>query len=129
MAYYCVVASFQVRPRTNRETRDAIEEFFLKTFVPAEREAPGLLSIEMCTPYRGRIPHQPNNSASDYCLVELWKSYKYNHKWWDGDLSLPLSPRMQEVMGYFMENIEPHVEIQDCHYNVRRGHIQVKMRG
>jgi hypothetical protein len=111
MARYRVVVLTHVNEGVDSETRDRIREWFFEKFIPAERRAPGLKSIEMCTPYTGRIPHHKDglvNSASEFCFVELWKDPESNHEWWNGDIFNPRDNRLREVMLYF----------KDCHFTV-----------
>ena len=117
MAKYRVVVLFHVKSGTDSSTKAELRKFFLEEFIPAEKEAPGLLSIEGSERYSGTIPHQPNNSASDIGLVELWKDAESNHDWWAGNLLSPKSDRMKEVMNKFKTYME-YIEFQDCHFTV-----------
>jgi len=126
MAKYRVVAMFKVRKGTDDATRFKIKRFFLYDFVPAETGAPGLLSIEICTPYPEAITHVPVNSAYDYALVELWDSPESNHAWWGDDILHPPNKELERAMIKFEQDIMPHIDMEegfkDCHFNVNVGH-------
>ncbi len=113
---------FNVKPGAESGTLAELKKMMLEEFIPAEKEAPGLLSIEAIERFSEPIPHQPNNSASAFAFVELWKDAESNHDWWAGNMFSPKSDRMKEVMKKlkaFMESPEgQYVEFLDCHYSV-----------
>lgn len=122
MAKKCVVATFSVKPGADPGILDNLKKTILEEFIPAEKEAPGLLSIEVMERFTDTIPHQPNNSAGDIAFVELWKDAESNHDWWAGNIFAPKSHRMKEVMGNFKAFLESpdgqYVEFTDCHYSI-----------
>ena len=122
MAKKCVVAMFNVKPGAGPGTLAELKKLFLEDFIPAEKEAPGLLSIEVMERFSEPVPHEPTNSASDFAFVELWKDAESNHDWWAGNLFSPKSDRMKEVMKKFKAFLESpqgkYVELLDCHYSV-----------
>jgi hypothetical protein len=99
-----------------------VKKLVFEEFIPAEKEAPGLLSIEKLERFPEPIPHEPNNSASDFAFIEIWKDAKSNHDWWAGDMFSPKSDRMKEVMKKFKEFLDSpdgkYFELLDCHYSV-----------
>jgi hypothetical protein len=99
-----------------------LKRMILEEFIPAEKQAPGLLSIEAVERFSGPIPHEPKNGASDFAFVELWKDAESNHNWWAGNMFSPKSDRMKEVMQKFKSFMESpegkYVELVDCHYSV-----------
>ncbi len=122
MAKKRIVVMFNVKPGADPGTLANLKKLILEELIPAEKEAPGLLSIEAVERYSEPIPHEPNNSASDFAFVELWKDAESNHDWWAGNIFSPKSDRMKEVMKKFkafMESPEgQYVEFLDCHYSV-----------
>jgi hypothetical protein len=122
MAKKRIVVMFNVKPGADPGTSANLKKWILEEFIPAEKEAPGLLSIEASERFSAPIPHQPNNSASVFAFVELWKDAESNHDWWAGNIFSPKSDRMKEAMKKFkafMESPEGHyVEFLDCHSSV-----------
>jgi hypothetical protein len=122
MAKYRVVVMFSVKPGVSPGTLAELKKYFLEDFIPAEKDAPGLISIEACERYSEPIPHQPNNSASEFAFIELWKDAESNHDWWAGNMFSPKSDRMKEVVKEFKAVLESpegkYIEFQDCHYSV-----------
>jgi hypothetical protein len=122
MAKKCIVVMFNVKPGADPGTLANLKKMILEEFIPAEKEAPGLLSIEAVERFSELIPHEPNNSASDFAFVELWKDAESNHDWWAGNMFSPKSDRMKEYMQKFKAFIESpegkYVEFIDCHYSV-----------
>ena len=122
MAKKRIVAMFNVKPGADPSTLPKLKKFILEEFIPAEKEAPGLISIEASERFSEPIPHEPNNSASDFAFVELWKDAESNHDWWAGNLFSPKSDRMKEVMQKFKALIESpegkYIELLDCHFSV-----------
>ncbi len=122
MSKKCVIAMFNVKPGADPGTLANLKKMMLEEFIPAEKEAPGLLSIEAIERFSEPIPHEPNNSASDFAFVELWKDAESNHDWWAGNMFSPKSERMKEVMKKFKSFMESpegaNVELLDCHYTV-----------
>ena len=113
---------FNVKTGADPGTLANLKKMMLEEFIPAEKEAPGLISIEAGERFSEPIPHQPNNSASDFAFVELWKDAESNHDWWAGNMFSPKSERMKEVMKKFKSFMESpegaNVELLDCHYTV-----------
>jgi len=122
MAKKRIVAMFNVKPGADPGTLADLKKWVLEEFIPAEKQAPGLLSIEAVERFSGTIPHEPNNSASDFAFTELWKDAKSNHDWWAGNIFSPKSDRMKEVMKKFKTFMESpqgkYIELLDCHYSV-----------
>jgi hypothetical protein len=117
-----IVAVFNVKPGADPDTLANLKKLVIEEFIPAEKEAPGLLSIEVVERFSRAIPHEPNNSASDFGFTELWKDAESNHDWWAGNLFVPKSDRMKEVMKKFKTFMESpqgkYIELLDCHYSV-----------
>ena len=122
MAKKRIVVMFNVKPGADPGTLGNLKKMMVEEFIPAEKQAPGLISIEAVERYSDPIPHEPNNSASDFAFVELWKDAESNHDWWAGNMFSPKSARMKEVMQKFkafMESPEgKYVEFLDCHFSV-----------
>ena len=122
MAKIRVVVLLNVKPGADPGILPMLRKFLLEQFVPAQKEAPGLISIEVDEKYRARIPHKETNDASDLAFVELWESAESNHDWWAGDLFSPKSDRMKEVMRNFADILQSpegkYIEFLDCHYTV-----------
>jgi hypothetical protein len=122
MAKKRIVVMFNVKPGADPGTLGNLKKMMLEEFIPAEKEAPGLISIEVVERFSEPIPHQPDNKASDFAFVELWKDAESNHDWWAGNMFSPKSDRMKEVMNKFKEFMESpegkYVEFLDCHYSV-----------
>jgi hypothetical protein len=89
MARKRIVVMFKVKPGADPGILANLKKIMLEEFIPAEREAPGFISIEAVERYSDPIPHEPNNSASDFAFIELWKDAKSNHDWWAGDMFSP----------------------------------------
>ncbi|KPL15840.1 hypothetical protein AMJ74_00550 [candidate division WOR_3 bacterium SM1_77] len=122
MAKKRIVVMFNVKPGADPATLGNLKKMMVEEFIPAEKQAPGLISIEAVERYSDPIPHEPNNSASDFAFVELWKDAESNHDWWAGNMFSPKSARMKEVMQKFkafMGSPEgKYVEFLDCHFSV-----------
>ena len=117
-----VVVMFNIKPGAEPGTLAKLKKLMLEEFIPAEKEAPGLISIEAIEPFSKPIPHVPNNSASDFAFVELWKDAESNHDWWAGNIFAPKSERMKEVMKKFKSFLEStegaNIEFTEGHYTV-----------
>jgi hypothetical protein len=113
---------FNTKPGANPGTLANLKKIMLEEFIPAEKEAPGLLSIEAMDPFSEPIPHVPKNSASDFTFIELWKDAESNHDWWAGNIFAPKSERMKEVMKKFKSFLESpegaNVEFTEYHCTV-----------
>jgi hypothetical protein len=122
MAKKRVVAMFNVKPGADPGTLAALKKWVCEEFIPAEKEAPGLLSIELSERYSEKIPHTSKNDASDFTLIELWKDAASNHEWWAGNLFEPKSDRMKGIMKQFKAVLESpqgqYIEFLDCHNSV-----------
>ena len=122
MAKLCVVVSFKIKSGASPEVAAGLKKMLMEDFIPAEKEAPGLISIELLEKLGEPIPHYPDNSASDVAFVELWEDTKNNFDWWAGDVTVPRSDRMKQAMKKFfafMESPEGQsVEFFDSHYTV-----------
>ena len=122
MAKLCVVVSFKIKSGASPEVAAGLKKMIMEDFIPAEKEAPGLISIELLEKLGEPIPHYPDNSASDVAFVELWEDTKNNFDWWAGDVTVPRSDRMKQAMKKFfafMESPEGQsVEFFDSHYTV-----------
>jgi hypothetical protein len=122
MATKRVIVMFNIKPGADSGTAAYLKKKITEEFIPAEKEAPGLLSIEFVERFRDPIPHEPINSASDFGFVELWKDAKSNHDWWAGNMFSPKSERLKKVMQDFKALMESpqgkFVELLDCHYTV-----------
>jgi hypothetical protein len=122
MAKRRVVVLINVKPGADPGTIPMLKKFLLEQFVPAEKEAPGLISIEVDEKYREAIPHKETNDASDLAFIELWESAESNHDWWAGDIFSPKSDRMKEVMRNFADVLQSpegqYIEFMDYHYTV-----------
>ncbi len=122
MSKKCVIAMFNVKAGSDPGISANLKKMLREEFIPAEKEAPGLLSIELIERFRDTIPHEPDNKASDIAFVELWKDAESNHDWWAGNIFSPKSERMKEVMKKFKSFMESpegaNVELLDCHYTV-----------
>lgn len=79
MAKKRVIVQFNLKPDADPALVEKYKKWVIEEFIPAEKEAPGLLSIEFVERFRGPVPHQPNNRASDFALVELWEDAEANH--------------------------------------------------
>ncbi len=122
MSKKCVIAMFNVKTGSDPGISANLKKMLREEFIPAEKEAPGLLSIELIERFRDTIPHEPDNKASDIAFVELWEDAESNHDWWAGNMFSPKSERMKEVMKKFKSFMESpegaNVELLDCHYTV-----------
>jgi hypothetical protein len=122
MAKKRVIVLFNIKPGAEPTLADAVKKMMIEEFMPAQKEAPGLLSIEIVERFREPIPHQPDNRASDFALVELWEDAEDNHRWWAGNMFAPKSERLKKVMQDFRAFMESpageYVEFLDCHYTV-----------
>ena len=122
MAKRRVLVMLSVKPGADPGTLPMLRKFLVEDFIPAEKEAPGLLSIEMDERYAEPIPHKPENGASDLAFIELWKDAESNHDWWAGDIFSPKSERMKKAMGRMGEILgSPEgkfIEFLDYHYSV-----------
>lgn len=101
-----IIIMFNVKPSADPGISANLKKILHEEFIPAEKEAPGLLSIEFVERFRDTIPHQPDNKASDFALVELWEDAESNHDWWAGNMFSPKSERMKEVMKKFKSFME-----------------------
>ena len=117
-----IIVMFNVKPGADPGISANLKKLLREEFIPAEKEAPGLLSIEFVERFRDTIPHQPDNKASDFAIVVLYKDAESNHDWWAGNMFSPKSERMKEVMKKFKSFMESpegaNVELLDCHYTV-----------
>ena len=122
MAKLCVVVSFKIKPGASPEVAASLKKMLIEDFIPAEKEAPGLISIELLERLGEPIPHYPDNNASDVAFVELWVDTMNNFDWWAGDVTKPKSDRMKQAMKKFfafMESPEGQsVELFDSHYTI-----------
>ncbi|MBC8234342.1 antibiotic biosynthesis monooxygenase [bacterium] len=122
MAQKRVIILFNIKPGAEPAIADSLKKMIIEEFIPAEKEAPGLLSIELVERFSEPIPHQPDNRASDFALVELWEDAEDNHRWWAGNMFAPKSDRLKKVMQDFKAFMESpageYVEFLDCHYTV-----------
>ena len=122
MAKKRIVVMLNVKPGADPGTLADLKKWLLEEFIPAEKEAPGLISIEAVERFSQTIPHEPKNSASDIAFVELWSDAKSNHDWWAGNIFSPKSDRMKAVMNKFKSVMESpqskYIELIDCHYSV-----------
>lgn len=115
MAKKRVIHQVNLKPDADPALVDKFVKWMIEEFVPAEREAPGLLSIEVVERQREPVPHQPDNRASDLALVELWEDAEANHRWWAGDKT----ERLREAQKVARELLQSIVaESLDCHYTV-----------
>lgn len=126
MAKKCIVAMFNIKPGADpgiaANLKKMMKKMMIEEFVPAEKEASGLISIDVVERFPNPIPHEPDNKASDLAFIEFWKDAESNHDWWAGNMFSPKSDRMKEVMQKFkafMESPEgQYVEFLDCHFSV-----------
>ncbi len=115
LARKCAIVQANHKPDADPALVEKLKRWMVDEFVPAEREAPGLLSIEVIERFRDPIPHQPNNRASDMAVVELWKDAAANHRWWAGNQT----ERLRKAMQTATELMQPIAgEMLDCHYIV-----------
>ena len=115
MAKKRVIVQLKLKQDADPALVEKWEKWFVEEWIPAEKEAPGLLSIELVERQRDPVPHQPNNRASDFALVELWESAEANHWWWAGNQT----ERMKKVQKIGRDLVQPIAgEILDCHYTV-----------
>lgn len=110
---YFVIVQGNLKENADPVLVEKWKRWMISEFMPAEKEAPGLISIELVERFRDPVPHQPNNRASDLAIVEFWESAEANHQWWAGDQTERLkrafeSGRDLDVIG----------EMLDCHYSV-----------
>ena len=122
MAKLCVVVTFKVKSGASPEASAGLKKMLIEEFIPAEKEAPGLISIELLERLRDPIPHYPDNSASDVAFIEFWEDTKSNFDWWAGDILAPKTDRMKKASQKFMAFMESpdgkNVEFFDNHYTV-----------
>jgi hypothetical protein len=122
MAKKRVIVMYHIKPGTGPDTLAKLKSLVLQDFVPAEKEAPGLLSIEVLEPPSEPIPHVPDNSATELAFIELWKDAESNNDWWAGDIFAPKSQRMKKVMAKFRSFLESpdgaNVGFTQCHCTV-----------
>ena len=122
MAKLCVVVTFKIKPGAGPEVAAGLKKMLTEHFIPAEKEAPGLISIDLLERLGEPIPHYPDNSASPVAFIELWEDAKSNFDWWAGDVTQPKSDHMKEVMKEFFAFMESsdgkNVEFVDSHYTV-----------
>lgn len=122
MAKLCVVVSFKIKSGASPEVAAGLKMMLMEDFIPAEKEAPGLISIELLERLQDPIPHYPDNRASDIAFIELWEDTKNNFDWWAGDVTAPKSDRMKQAMKKFFAFMESpdgkYVEFMDSHYTV-----------
>ena len=110
-----VIVQWNLKPDADPALVEKLKRRMIDEFIPAEKEAPGLLSIELVERFRDPVPHQPNNRASDLAVIELWEDAEANHWWWAGNQT----ERMKRAMQIANEILEPIVaESLDCHYTV-----------
>ena len=122
MAKKRVIVLYNFKPGADPSVSATIRKMILEDFIPAEKEAPGLISIEFIERSVEPIPHEPDNKASELGFVELWEDAASNNDWWAGDIFAPKSERMKKVMGKLKSFLETpageYVELLDCHYTV-----------
>ena len=115
MAKKRVIVQLNLKPDADPAQVDKFVKWMIEEWVPAEREAPGLLAIEFVERQREPVPHQPNNRASDFALIELWEDAEANHRWWAGEQT----ERLREARRVARELVQPiAAETLDCHYTV-----------
>lgn len=120
----CIIAMFNIKPGADPGIAANLKKFLLEEFIPAEKEAPGLISIELIERFRDPVPHEPDNKASDIAFVEFWEDVESNHDWWAGNMFAPKSENMKKAMNKFKAFLESpegaNVELIDCHYTVAK---------
>ncbi len=115
MAKKRVIVQLNLKPDADPDLVKKFVKWMIEQWIPAEREAPGLLSIELVERQRDPVPHQPNNRASDFALIELWESAEANHRWWAGNQT----ERLREALKVARDLQQPIAgESLDCHYTV-----------
>jgi quinol monooxygenase YgiN len=110
-----VIVQVNLKPDADPALVEKLKRCMVDEFFPAEREAPGLLSIELFERFRDLVPHQPNNRASDLAVVELWEDAEANHRWWAGKQTERLRKAMQ-TLTELTRLIAG--ETLDCHYTL-----------
>ena len=122
MAKLCVVVSFKIKSGASPDVAAGLKKMLIEDFIPVEKEAPGLISIELLERLGEPIPHYPENSASAVAFIELWEDTKSNFDWWAGDVTAPKSDRMKQAAKKFFSFMESpdgkYVEFVDSHYTV-----------
>lgn len=68
-----VIITFNVKPGADSGALSDLKKLMLEEFIPAEKEAPGLLSIEAMERFSKTIPHVKENFARDFAFTELWE--------------------------------------------------------
>ena len=123
MAKKRVIVLYNFKQGADSSLKEAVRKLVIEDFIPAEKEAPGLISIEFIEKFTDPIPHEPNNQASAFGFVELWENAESNNDWWAGNIFEPKSERMKAVMEKFGALLGSPggelVEFLDCHYTVR----------
>ena len=115
MAKRRVIIMSTLKPGVDPAQVEKFKGFMLEEFLPALREAPGLLSVEFAERFRGPIAHAPSNRASDVALIELWQDGEANHRWWAGNQTERWRAVWEEWCTDYMPLFD---ELLACHYSV-----------
>ena len=122
MAKLRCVVSYNVKAGADPGTLSLLRKFLIEDFVPAQREAPGLISIEVDEKYIEPVPQEGVDEASDLAFLELWVSPESHLDWWTGDNSSPRSDRLKAAMRKMDSIMQSpqgqYIESVDYHYTV-----------